>query len=69
MSKLFKNKNNVFCELESCKKKHKCIRWVGHYPKWDNLATLYIKKEDECVLYSSISMITYLDDILAGRIK
>lgn len=67
---LFTSTDNTLCDLENCSKKHKCIRWIGHYPQWKNhprLSMLLIEKEENCRIFTSINMLTYLEDILGGE--
>lgn len=69
-NRFFTSYDNTFCNLETCKKKEKCIRWIGHYPQWKNhprLSMLLIDKEEDCNIFTSVNMVTYLEDILGGR--
>lgn len=50
-NRFFTSYDNTFCNLETCKKKEKCIRWIGHYPQWKDhprLSMLLIDKEEDC---------------------
>lgn len=69
---LFSSVDNTFCKLENCSKKNNCVRALIHYPQFVNhprLSTLLINDEKECTIFSSITVVKYLEDIVGGDIN